>query len=68
MKKISYTNKSAEELRSELSTLRHTLYDTVTKSQKGKNSATYHQTRKNIARVQTAINAPGLADSTKLEK
>ena len=56
MKKVSYNQKSKEELTVELATLRSALRAMTIKAVQGKNTPLYRTTRKNVARVLTAIN------------
>jgi ribosomal protein L29 len=56
-KKISYNTKTSEELTSELSKLRASFNESARKIRQGKEIKEYRATRKNIARVLTAMNA-----------
>ena len=55
MKKVSFNSKSVEELQADLAKLRGELRAYIVKGVQGKMAKGYTTTRKNIARVLTAI-------------
>jgi|GEM_PF-7130195 len=57
MKKTQYKTMNSKDLEAELKTLRATLAKTIAKGRAGKNTKEYVVTRKNIARVMTALEA-----------
>lgn len=58
MKKVTYNNKTQDELKAELSKLKSVVRTAIAKTSMGKNNKEYTLARKNIARVLTAINNP----------
>lgn len=68
MKKVSYSEKTNEELNKDLVSFRTVVRDAIAKPTLGKNNKEYTMARKNIARILTVLNSRPAQVSTEAEK